>query len=125
MKSVDLNIFDNVQKKAQSPSLYQQMNKHIYPMLHELSENELLRGLERIRNATVNNDGIYDASGSLIYSMKGQRDSLIKLNSTDPISDEMLQEILTGIGIDNNGEIRRHEGYKSQMKGIIETLIKK
>ena len=118
---MDFNNLSDNELKTQFPGLYKQMSELVAQMIQGKSPDELLKALETMQNATISGGDIFNASGDLIGSIKSQRDEDFDVDS---INDELLQELFTGIGVDGNGEVRRHEGTKSQVKSIAESLFK-
>ena len=118
---MDYNNLSDEEIKAQFPGLYQQMNEYVAKMVQGMSTEELIKAAEKMQGSSVSGSSIRDANGGLIGSINPQSDNEF---GVEDIDDELLQELFSGIGIGEDGEISRTQGVKEQVRDIIDGLKK-
>ena len=119
---MDYNNMSNEELIEQFPGLYQKMSEFVRQIISGKSPDVLLKSLEIMQNATIIGGDFYDMNGHMFGSLRVGREDDIDVNS---ISDELLQELFAGYGVDDNGEIRRNEGAKNQVMSIAESMFNK
>lgn len=113
----------NISEHApQYPGLTKKMDDIVGDLTKSISLDRLLKMAEILQSATIQNGAFYDKDGDLIGPINIEREGDIDINA---ITDELLQELLTGIGVDSNGEIARSTGAKYDVKEIIDGLLRR
>ena len=118
-ESMDYNSLSDEELKAQFPGLYQQMSDMIAQMIEGKSPDELQKAMELMMNSSNNGGDIYGSDGSKLGNIFLQHEN----QNDNSVDDELMKELFSGYGVDESGEIRRNEGAKNQLKGIVDNIF--